>query len=109
MHSGQTQTVGFTAECRTLGAKDAPGGFLASYFDSIVRDILVPPIPNSVGQRQTNQAELKGTRIPRLQTSLNTRYFTFWNQPVAVNSKNCLRPLEIIDICPEKAGAKWQR
>ena len=109
MHSGRAQYVGFAAECRTLGAKDAPGGFLASYFDSIVRDIRVPPIPISVGQRQTKQAELKGTRIPRLQASSNTHYFAFWNQPVAVKSKNCLRPLEIIDICPEKAGSKWQR
>ena len=109
MHSGRTQKAGFTAECRTLGAKDAPTGFLASYFDSIVRDIPVPPIPISVGQRQTKQAELKGTKIPCLQTTYHTHYLAFWNQPVAAESKNRLRPLEIIDICPEKAGLKWQR
>jgi hypothetical protein len=109
MHPGRTQYVGFTAECRTLGAKNAPGGFLASYFDSIVRDICVPPIPNPVGQRQTNQAELKGTQKARLQAPYNTHYFAFWNQTVAVKINNCLRQPEIIDICPEKAGAKWQR
>lgn len=109
MHSGRTQEAGFTAECRTLGAKDASTGFLASYFDSIVREIRVPPVPISVGQRQTKQAKLKGNRIPRLHATYNTQHLAFWNQIVAVESEKGLRRLEIIDICPEKAGAKWQR
>ena len=109
MHSGRTQHVGYIAECRTLRAKNAPSGFFASYSDSIEKDFRVPPIPNSVGQRQTNQAELKGTRIPRLQAPYNEHYFAFWNQTVAVKSEKGLRRLEIIDIYPEKAGAKWQR
>jgi len=106
MHSGRTQQSGFIAECRTLGAKNAPSGFLASYSDSIERDFRVPPIPNLVGQRQTNQAELKGTKIPCLQTTYNKHYFAFWNQTVAVKSEKGLRRLEIIDIYPEKAGGK---
>ena|SRR5438874_13736474 len=109
MHSGRTQGAGLTAECRTLGAKDAPTGFLASYFDSIVREIRVPPIPISVGQRQTKQAELKGKKIPCLHATYNTQYLAFWNQIVAVKCEKGLRRLEIMDICPEKAGAKWQR
>jgi hypothetical protein len=109
MHSGRTQQAGFIAECRTLGAKSAPSGFLASYSDSIERDFRVPPIPNPVGQRQTNQTKLKGTKVPCLQTTYNKRYFAFWIQTVAVKSEKGLRRLEIIDIYPEKAGAKWQR
>ena len=109
MLSGRTQKASFIEECRTLGAKNAPSGFFASYSDSIDRDFRVPPIPNSVGQRQTNQAELKGTRIPCLQTTYNKQYFAFWNQTVAAKSEKGLRRLEIIDIYPEKAGVKWQR
>ena len=77
MHSGRTQKIGFTAAYRTLAAGSAKTGICASPSDSIVGDFRDHPIPNDEGQRQTEQAGLKGTKIPCLQTPYNTNIFLF--------------------------------
>lgn len=106
MHWHQAQKIGFTAECRTLGMECPSVGFCASYSDSIVKDFRTPSIPNAPGQRQTKQAGLTGSRIPCLQATYNTQYFSLWNQPVAAKCKNRLQQLKIIFECPEKGGVQ---
>jgi hypothetical protein len=104
MRWGQAQKIGLTTECRTLGVEGALDGFCASYSDSIETDFRAPSIPNPVGQRPTKRAGLTGTIIPCLQAAYNKQYFSFWNQPVAVQCKKCLRQLKIFFVRPEKGG-----
>jgi hypothetical protein len=106
MHSGQTQKIGFTAAYRTLAAGSAENGVCASPSDSIVGDFCAPPIPIDKGQRQTEQADLKGIKIPCRRTPYNSEYFPFWNQPFAAESEDRLRQVKIVSACPEKAGAE---
>jgi hypothetical protein len=103
MHSGRSQKSGFTAPCRTIIAASAKIGACTSPFDSMGEDFRLPPIP---GRRQTNQAGLRGTKIPCLQTPYNSQHFPFGNLPVADESAERLRQLKIIHAYPEKAGAK---
>ena len=106
MQSGRTQKIGFTAECRTLGAENARAGVCVSHSDSMVGDFRVPFKSNYEGRRETQQAGLRGTKIPCIQAPCNTQYFSFCNQLVATTSDARLRRLKFIFPCPEKAGGE---
>jgi hypothetical protein len=106
MHSGRAQKIGFTAAYRTLAAGSAEIGISEPPSDSIVGDFCDHPSLNDHGPRQTEQADLKGTKIPRLQTPYNTGYFSFWNQPFAAENEDRLRQVKIVSACPQKAGAE---
>jgi hypothetical protein len=89
-----------------LAAGNAKIGVFGPPSDSIVGDFCDHPISNNKGQRQTEQAGLKGIKIPCHQTSYNTEYFSFWNQPFAAENEGRLRHVKIVSTCPEKAGAE---
>jgi hypothetical protein len=103
MHSGRSQKSGFTAPCRTIIAASAKIGACTSPFDSMGEDFRLPPIP---GRRQTNQAGLRGTKIPCLQTPYNSQHFLLGLPSVAAESEDRLWQLKIIHAYPEKAGTK---
>jgi hypothetical protein len=109
MRAGGAQKDAFADGCRTLVVTSAKAGVCPSQSDSIEEDFPALLIPNGEGHRQIQQAGLNGTRIARIQAPYNTRDFPFWNQPVAAESEQRSRQVKIVYICPQEAGAKWQR
>src|ERR1700739_1660750 len=108
MQSGRTQKIGFTAECRTLGAETPRAGVCVSHSDSMVGDFRVPFKSNYEGRRETQQAGLRGTKIPCIQAPCNTHYFSFCNQLVATTSDARFGRLKIIFHSPKKAGGEME-
>lgn len=72
---------------------------------SILGDFLAPFIPNCAGQRQIEQATLRGTKIPCPQRSYNKIHFFFWNQSVAAEGKDGPRRLKFVHGSPENGGS----
>jgi hypothetical protein len=103
---GRVRKIGSTSGFRTLEAKINQGSACASLSDSIERDFRAPFVPNRGGQRQTQQAGLSGATIPCLRTPSSTQSFSFWNQPVAAVSEDCLRQLKMRSAYSEEVGAE---
>ena len=106
MGSVCARKIGIAGRCRTLEAKSIQGSARVSNSDSIGEDIRVPSVPNGEGQRQTQNAGLKGASIPCLQTPYSKQHFSFWNQPVPAISEDRLRQLKLSSACPEEVGGE---
>ena len=90
-----------------FGSQKLSGSARVSNSDSIGEDIRVPSVPNGEGQRQTQNAGLKGASIPCLQTPYNKQYFSFWNQPVRRESARiACGNLKLSSACPEEVGGE---
>jgi hypothetical protein len=108
MGSGFVRKIGFAGGLRTLGAKSIQGSARVSNSDSIGEDIRVPSVSNGEGQRQTQNAGLKGASIPCLQAPYSTQCFPFWIQPVPAISEDRLRQLRMSSACPEEVGGEME-
>jgi hypothetical protein len=106
MRSGRALKIGFMGGWRTLDAKSVQGSARVSNSDSIGEDIRVPSVPIGEGQRETQNAGLKGASIPCLRTLYSKQYFSFWNQPVPAISEDRLRQFKLSSACPEEVGGE---
>jgi len=100
MDSGQSQIVG---SCSTVDGKMSTGVQVCDS-DSMLRGFCAPHISNRTGLRQTEEATLRGTKIPCPQRPYSKKHLFFWNQPVAAEIKDDPRQLEFIHGSPMCGG-----
>ena len=108
MRSGRVRKIGFTGGWRAWEANCNQGSACASNSDNIGEDVRVPSVPIGKGQRQTENAGLRGASIPCLQTPYSMQCFPFWNQPVPAISEDRLRQLKMSSACPEEVGGELE-
>jgi len=112
MCTGLDRKIGFTGRSRALEANSNRGSAGTCNSDTIGVDFCMPSASQGEGQRKAQNAGSIGATIPCLRTPYSTQSFSFWNQPVAAISEDCLRQLEMRSACPEEFGSKmttWSR
>src|SRR5690348_14175067 len=106
MGTGLFRRIGFTGSWPAFEANGYRGSACTCNSDTIGVDFCMPPVSQGEGQRKAQNAGSIGATIPCPRTPFSTQSFSFWNQPVAATSENCLRQLEIRSACPEEFGSK---
>lgn len=106
MRTGRALKIGLTGEWHVLVAKSNRGSAHPCNSDSIEVDFCKPSVPRVEGLPRTYSAGPIGATIPCLRTPYSTQSFSFWNQPVAAVSEDCLRQLKMRSAFPEGPGSK---
>lgn len=111
MHSGQAQFIEIAENCLTRngssfagvrGCYSAAGS--SRWSGSMLGGFCGPFVSNRPGLRQTEEATLRGTKIPCPQRPYSKRHLFFLNQSVAAEIERDPRQLKFVHGSPDCGG-----